>query len=62
MATTQENFEWLRDQAQAQSQVATHYADAAFYAALAQFCQDQAHAVELAQGEIDGRSWNHEQW
>lgn len=62
MATTQENFAWLAQTAQEKTQQADHYADAALYAALAHFCQQQAHAVTLAMGEIDGRSWNHEQW
>jgi hypothetical protein len=29
---------------------------------LAAFCAEQQHELELAAGEVDGRSWNHEQW
>lgn len=53
---------WLVAEAQRLSQQADHYADQAFYAALAQFCAEQMHELELTAGEIDGRAWNHEQW
>ncbi|KRM54978.1 hypothetical protein [Lacticaseibacillus sharpeae] len=53
---------WLISEAQKQAAAATDFATKTFYQALAQFCREQAHAAELMRGEIDGRTWNHEQW
>jgi hypothetical protein len=53
---------WLVAEAQRLRDQQDHYADQAFYTALAAFCAQQQHELELAVGEVDGRSWNHEKW
>lgn len=57
-----ENSKWLVAEAKRRADAASDYAQQAFYIALAEFCKEQARQIELAQGEVDGRSWNHEQW
>ncbi|MFD1671947.1 hypothetical protein ACFQ5M_07565 [Agrilactobacillus yilanensis] len=38
------------------------YAQRAFYQALIDLLQVQTQRIELAAAEVDGRTWNHEQW
>lgn len=38
------------------------YAQRAFYEALRQLLKAQAQRLALAEAEVDGRTWNHEQW
>ncbi|WP_155286936.1 hypothetical protein [Lacticaseibacillus zhaodongensis] len=57
-----ESSAWLVAEAKKRATAADDYAQQAFYTALAAFCQEQGRQIELAEGEIDGRSWNHEQW
>ncbi len=54
--------QWLIQAATEKAEQATDYATQAFYTSLAAFCREQAHQAELMRAEIDGRSWNHEQW
>ncbi|MCX2455724.1 hypothetical protein [Lacticaseibacillus nasuensis] len=55
-------LEWAIASAQAAADAATSYEDRAFYVALQDFLREQAHRVELAAGELDGRTWDHEAW
>ncbi|KRN21506.1 hypothetical protein [Lacticaseibacillus camelliae] len=57
-----ETTKWLLDQAEVQAAQATAYEDRAFFLALRQFIQTQATRLEQAQGEVDGRSWDHRRW
>ncbi|WP_461225148.1 hypothetical protein [Lacticaseibacillus suihuaensis] len=53
---------WLIGQAQALEHQAVSYPDQAFYAELAAFAKAQARRLEQAQGELDGRLWDHRGW
>lgn len=53
---------WLIAQAQRKSKAAKDYHERALYAALANFAKAQQHQLDLARGEIDGRSWDHTRW
>lgn len=57
-----ETTKWLLDQANAQAKQATSYEDRAFFLALQSFIQTQATRLEQAQGEVDGRFWDHRHW
>lgn len=57
-----ETTQWLMKQAAELSQAATSYEDKAFFSSLQHFIQAQQARIDQAQGEVDGRSWNHEQW
>lgn len=54
--------EWLLKTAQTQAEQAKSYEEAAFFMALQTFIQTQAKRLEQAEGEVDGRSWDHERW
>lgn len=54
--------QWLHEEALAQADRADDYAERAFYVSLASFIAAQTLRIEQAQGEVDGRLWNHEQW
>lgn len=43
-------------------QQAHQYEDRALYQAVLKMMQEQVHRIELAQAELDGRSWDHEKW
>ncbi|WP_179396272.1 hypothetical protein [Lacticaseibacillus absianus] len=58
MATT----EWLLEQAAALEQAATDYAERAMWASLQDHIRQQARRIEQAEGELDGRAWDHQQW
>jgi len=53
---------WLLQQAKNWEDSATDYRQRAFYHELQAMIQEQAQRLELAEGEIDGRTWNHEAW
>lgn len=57
-----ETTKWLLDQAQQLAETAKNYEDRAFYLALATFIRQQATRLEQAQGEVDGRTWDHRRW
>ncbi|MCI1985852.1 MAG: hypothetical protein LKJ69_07655 [Lactobacillus sp.] len=54
--------EWLLEQAQQLADAATDYGQRAQLLALADFIQAQATRLEQAEGELDGRAWDHERW
>ena len=54
--------QWLVNAAAVQEKQATSYENAPFFRALQAFVTQQAKRRESLEGEIDGRSWNHEQW
>ena len=58
--TTDEH--WLIETAAQHQKDAASYENAAFFAALQTFVAKQAERREQYEAEIDGRSWNHEQW
>ncbi|KRO15515.1 hypothetical protein [Lacticaseibacillus saniviri] len=53
---------WLHEQVADLEKQAKSYPDQAFYHELNRFIQEQQKRLEQAEGEIDGRTWNHEQW
>jgi len=53
---------WLLTQAQTWEAEATDYQQRAFYHELHTFIQEQAKRIAQAEGEVDGRTWNHEAW
>ncbi|MFD1485901.1 hypothetical protein ACFQ5J_11750 [Lacticaseibacillus baoqingensis] len=54
--------QWLLDQAKQLADAASDYPKRAQFLALADFIQAQAMRLEQAEGELDGRAWDHEQW
>lgn len=57
-----ETTAWLLAHAEARAAARPAYADRAFYVALAAFIRAQALRLEQAEGELDGRSWDHRKW
>lgn len=57
-----ETTKWLLEQAKTQARQAKDYEDRAFFTALQTFIQDQATRLDQAQGEVDGRFWDHRRW
>ena len=54
--------QWMMAKAKQYQKKATSYEQAAFFHALQQFVAQQAARRDQLEAEIDGRSWNHEQW
>ncbi|KRM86596.1 hypothetical protein [Lacticaseibacillus thailandensis] len=57
-----ERTAWLLERTQQQAQRAQRYPDQLFWRACANFVRQQDHALTMARGEVDGRTWDHEQW
>lgn len=55
-------LEWALQEAQRLADQATDYPQQAYFQVFQDFLRAQATRIEQAEGEIDGRSWNHEQW
>ncbi|WP_225046767.1 hypothetical protein [Lacticaseibacillus kribbianus] len=53
---------WLIDQANQLAAQAVDYPAQAFYAELADFLATQARRIDQAEGELDGRLWDHTGW
>ncbi|MFD1430839.1 hypothetical protein [Lacticaseibacillus mingshuiensis] len=54
--------EWLLSQAEALAANAEDYETRAKFVALSDFIRAQAQRLELAEGEVDGRTWDHSRW
>ncbi|MFD1392536.1 hypothetical protein ACFQ3L_02895 [Lacticaseibacillus jixianensis] len=57
-----ETTKWLLEQAKRQAEQAKAYEDRAFFLALGTFIQKQELRLTQAQGEVDGRFWDHRRW
>ncbi|MFD1440987.1 hypothetical protein [Lacticaseibacillus hegangensis] len=57
-----ETTKWLLDQANTLAEQSKDYEDRAFFTALQAFIQEQATRLDQAQGEVDGRFWDHRRW
>lgn len=57
-----ERTAWLLARVQAQQAKAQRYPDQLFWTACADFVREQDHDLTMARAEVDGRTWDHEQW
>lgn len=57
-----ERTTWLLTRVRTNQQQASKYQEQLFWAACADFVRQQDHELTVARGEVDGRTWNHEQW